>query len=209
NARLPLYDVHWTPAIVLEKPAGKKGEAWRVGLTDGRILPLSLDNATAQRKLALYDVVLVRVADGKGKTGARAELRARPLVQGMGVVVENGTGGFLAVTGGFWYRLGELNRARRGVGRPGAAIKPLSYLGALRNGLQPNTLVRDEPITLPPLGSGRAREQDYWTPKNYDGGYGGIFTFPPGPQKIPQLPSPPLLPRGLHSTPRARREPPL
>ena len=36
NARLPLYDVHWTPAVVLEKPGGKKGEAWRVGLADGR-----------------------------------------------------------------------------------------------------------------------------------------------------------------------------
>src|SRR5207253_1574102 len=32
NARLPLYDVHWTPAIVLEKPSGKGG-TWRVGLT--------------------------------------------------------------------------------------------------------------------------------------------------------------------------------
>src|SRR5262249_32699994 len=30
TARLPLYDVHWTPAIVLEKPTGKKGETWRV-----------------------------------------------------------------------------------------------------------------------------------------------------------------------------------
>src|SRR5207248_7792263 len=56
SARLPLYDVHWTPAIVLEKPAGKKGEAWRVGLPDGRVLPLSIDNTAAQRKLALYDV---------------------------------------------------------------------------------------------------------------------------------------------------------
>ena len=101
NARLPLYDVHWTTAIVLEKPAGKKGEAWRVGLTDGRILPLSLDNATAQRKLALYDVVLVRVTDGKGKTAARAELRVRPLVQGTVVVLENRTGRILAMTGGF------------------------------------------------------------------------------------------------------------
>ena len=55
TARLPLYDVHWTPAIVLEKPTGKKGETWRVGLADGRILPLSVDNATAQRKLTLYD----------------------------------------------------------------------------------------------------------------------------------------------------------
>ena len=67
SARRPLYDVHWTPAIVLERPGGKKGEAWRVGLSDGRILPLSIDNATAQRKLAVYDVVLVRVTDAKGK----------------------------------------------------------------------------------------------------------------------------------------------
>ena len=160
SARLPLYDVHWTPAIVLEKPAGKKGEAWRVGLPDGRVLPLSIDNTAAQRKLALYDVVLVRVADGKGKTAGRAELRVRPLVQGMVAVLENRTGRILAMTGGFSYPLSQLNRATQAVRQPGSAIKPLSYLGALRNGLQPNTLVSDEPITLPPLGNGRVREQD-------------------------------------------------
>src|ERR1700704_25318 len=47
NARLPLYDVHWTSAVVVEKPSGKKGESWKVGLVDGRILPLSIDNAVA------------------------------------------------------------------------------------------------------------------------------------------------------------------
>jgi penicillin-binding protein 1A len=86
NARLPLYDVHWTPAVVVEKPVGKKGEAWRVGLADGRIVPLAVDNATAQRKLALYDVVLVRIGESKGKAGTRAELRVRPVVQGSVVV---------------------------------------------------------------------------------------------------------------------------
>ena len=35
----------------------------------------------------------------------------------------------------------------------------------------------DEPITLPPIGSGRFREADYWTPKNYDGGGGGTLTL--------------------------------
>ena len=36
--RLPLYDVHWTAAVVLTKGAGKKGdEAIRVGLPDGRV----------------------------------------------------------------------------------------------------------------------------------------------------------------------------
>src|SRR5262249_40307207 len=177
TARRRLCAVHGTRALVVEKRAGRKGEAWRVGLTDGRILPLSLDNAAAQRKLALYDVVLVRVADGKGKTAGRAELRVRPLVQGMVVVLENRTGRILAMTGGFSYPLSQLKRAPQAVPQPGPPINPLSYLGALRSGLQPNTLVSDEPITLPPLGSGRAREQDYWTPKNYDGGYGGITTL--------------------------------
>ncbi len=203
SARLPLYDVHWTPAIVLEKPAGKKGEAWRVGLADGRVLPLSIDNATAQRKLALYDVVLVRVADGKGKTAARAELRVRPLVQGMVVVLENRTGRILAMTGGFSYPLSQLNRATQAVRQPGSAIKPLSYLGALRNGLQPNTLVSDEPITLPPLGGGRVREQDYWTPKNYDGGYGGILTLRRALENSRNLATVHLLDGGIESNPEA------
>jgi penicillin-binding protein 1A len=203
SARLPLYDVHWTPAIVLEKPAGKKGEAWRVGLADGRVLPLSIDNATAQRKLALYDVVLVRVADGKGKTAARAELRVRPLVQGMVVVLENRTGRILAMTGGFSYPLSQLNRATQAVRQPGSAIKPLSYLGALRNGLQPNTLVSDEPITLPPLGGGRVREQDYWTPKNYDGGYSGILTLRRALENSRNLATVHLLDGGIESNPEA------
>ena len=33
-------------------------------------------------------------------------------------------------------------------------MKPLTYLTALQHGLQPNTLVPNEPITLPPIGSG-------------------------------------------------------
>src|SRR5262245_64328698 len=88
----------------------------------------------------------------------------------MVVALENRTGRILAMTGGFSYPLSQLNRATQAVRQPGSAIKPLSYLGALRNGLQPNTLLSDEPITLPPLGGGRARDRDYWTPKNYDGG---------------------------------------
>src|SRR5262249_12516561 len=149
NARLPLYDVHWTPAIVVEKPAGKKGEAWRVGLTDGRTLPLSLDNAAAQRKLALFDVVLARVTGGKSESGA---LRVRGRGQGRVVARETRPGRLRAMTGGFSYPLSQLNGATQAVRQRGSAIKPLSYLGALRNGLQPNTLVSDEPITLPPLG---------------------------------------------------------
>ena len=65
------------------------------------------------------------------------------------------------MSGGFSYPLSQLNRVSQAMRQPGSAIKPLSYLAALGKGLQPNTLVEDEPITLPPIGGGR----DYWTPK--------------------------------------------
>jgi penicillin-binding protein 1A len=213
NARLPLYDVHWTPAVIVEKPGGKadkagskKGETWRVGLTDGRVLPVSIDNGAAQRKLALYDVIFVRITEGKGdgksKSAARAELRVRPIVQGTAVVLENKTGRILAMTGGFSYPMSQLNRAMQAQRQPGSAIKPLSYLGALRS-LQPNTLVSDGSITLPPIGGGRGREQDYWSPKNYDGGGGGTLTLRRALENSRNLATVHLLDGGIEKKPQA------
>ena len=199
NARPPLYDVHWAPAVVVERPDGKKGEAWRVGLADGRILPLAVDNAAAQRKLALYDMVWVRV--GEGKSNARAELRVRPIVQGAVVVLENKTGRILAMTGGFSYPLSQLNRTTQAVRQPGSAIKPLSYLAALGGGLQPNTLIMDEPITLPALGGGRTR--DYWRPKNYDGGSRGTLTLRQALENSRNLATVHLLDGGIEKKPEA------
>ncbi len=202
NAWLPLYDVHWTPAVVIEKPAGRRGEIWRVGLSDGRTLPLSIDSGSVQRKLGLYDVVFVRVNGGKSGTAARAELRVRPVVQGAVVVLENKTGRILAMSGGFSYPLSQLNRATQAQRQPGSAIKPLSYLAALGKGLQPNTLVMDEAITLPPPGGGR-REQDYWTPKNYDGGGGGTLTLRKALENSRNLATVRLLDGGIEKKPEA------
>ena len=95
----------------------------------------------------------------------------RPVVQGTVVALENKTGRILAMAGGFSYPLSQLNRATQAVRQPGSTIKPLSYLAALGKGLQPNTLIADNPITLPPIGGRRSREQN-WTPKNYDGSSG-------------------------------------
>jgi membrane carboxypeptidase/penicillin-binding protein len=203
NARLPLYDVHWTPAVLVGKMGGKKGEAWRVGLADGRILPLLVENAKARRMLALYDVVLVRIIDTKGKTAARADLRVRPVVQGTVVVLENKTGRILAMTGGFSYPLSQLNRATQAVRQPGSAIKPLTYLAALGKGLQPNTLINDDSITLPPIGRGRARDKDYWSPKNYDGRGGGRLTLRQALENSHNLATVHLLDGGIESEPEA------
>ena len=173
NARLPLYDVHWVPAVVIETRSGKR-DALQVGLADGRTLPLAGASAAIARTIKLHDVVLVRLSESKGKSAGRAELRVRPEVQGTAVVLDNKTGRILAMAGGFSYPLSQLNRATQAQRQPGSAIKPLSYLAGLENGLQPNTLIRDEPITFPPIGGGRG---EGWSPKNYEGGGSGIVTL--------------------------------
>ncbi|HTH34593.1 MAG TPA: transglycosylase domain-containing protein [Xanthobacteraceae bacterium] len=216
--RLPLYDVHWTPAVILQKGDGKNDSgAIRVGMPDGRIAPLTGITWDARRGLGLYDVIYVKLVesrtaaagrandaranDPKAKgaklkpapvavsAGVTAQLRVRPKVQGAALVLQNKTGRILAMAGGFSYPLSQLNRTWQSQRQPGSAIKPITYLTALQSGLQPNTLVPNDPITLPPIGAGAIstgimrdygssdREQDYWSPRNADYAEGGVFTM--------------------------------
>jgi penicillin-binding protein 1A len=221
--RLPLYDVHWTPAVVVQK-GGKNGvDGIRVGLPDGRILPLTTWSAQIRRNLSLYDVVYVSVIEGKANNrgkgkgaapNARAELRVRPNVQGAALVLENKTGRILAMAGGFSYPLSQLNRTAQTQRQPGSAIKPITYLTALEKGLQPNTLVPDDPITLPPVGTGRAgadsvakeyngsaREEDFWSPRNADYVSGGLYTLRRGLENSVNVVTAHLLDGGIEADP--------
>ena len=179
TVRLPLYDVHWEPAVVLENGRTKRGDVLNVGLADGRVMALNPWSAAIRRTLQVNDVVYVRVREPAGKQAGRAELRIRPTVQGSALVLENKTGRILAMTGGFSYPESQLNRAVQSVRQPGSTLKPITYLAALRNGLQPNTLVMDSPIVLPPIGGDAryARPKDYWAPRNSGGGAGGAVTL--------------------------------
>ena len=190
--------MHWTPAVVLDK-GGKRGDGViHVGLPDGRIVPLTTYTYAIRRALNLYDVVYVDVIDGRAPPAnsrarsrpapAHAEIRVRPTVQGAVLVLDNKTGRILAMVGGFSYPLSQLNRTWQTERQPGSAIKPITYLTALQKGLQPNTLVLNQPITLPPIGNRQGgtpqiaydnsgQEKDYWTPRNADGSSSGVYTM--------------------------------
>ena len=228
KVHLPLYDVHWERAVILR--SGKRGdEALRVGLTDGRILPLTTRGLVTRRSLNAYDVVYVRVIEGKGDeagssddrtraraTVAQAQLRVQPRVQGAALVLENKTGRILAMSGSFSYRLSQLNRTSQTQRQPGSAIKPVTYLTALQKGLQPNTLIPDEPFTLPPIASPGigsyeggnsarklvdAREEDYWTPRNYGHTTGGLYTLRRGLENSVNIVTAHLLDGGIEADP--------
>jgi penicillin-binding protein 1A len=231
--RLPLYDVHWEPAVILDK-GGKNGDGVvHVGLRDGRVLQVNAWNWQIKRSLNVYDVVYVRVTAAKpvakppasGRNapgqaaapagGGQAELRVRPTVQGAALVLENKTGRILAMAGSFSYALSQLNRSAQTARQPGSAIKPLTYLTALQAGLQPNTLVPDDPITLPPIGPSRnygrdiiirdygsnVREEDFWTPRNADYGSGGALTLRRGLENSVNIVTAHLLDGGISPDP--------
>jgi membrane carboxypeptidase/penicillin-binding protein len=199
-ARPPLYDVHWTTAVVLGTGTDRNDRGGlRVGLPDGRVVPLS---SSVRRGIKLYDVVFVKLTEARNKQAARVELRVRPVVQGAAIILDNKTGGILAMAGGFSYPLSQLNRTTQSQRQPGSSLKPFTYLAALRQGLQPNTLVRDQQITLPPIGgSYNARDRDYWTPKNADGDGGGITTLRRGLENSKNLVTANLLDGGIDSDP--------
>ena len=128
-------------------------------------LPLSTFGGRTRARIGLYDVVYVKVIESTirdqaepaaTQSGTRVELRVRPTVQGIAVVLENKTGRVLAMAGGFSYPLSQLNRVTQARRQPGSSFKPMTYLAALNSGLQPNTLVDDAPITYPPIGGATA-----------------------------------------------------
>lgn len=196
SARLPLYDVHWPAAIVLPHA---HGEALHVGLADGRILPLTTAGATARGALQPYDVVYVALS-GK-KRPRTAALRVRPQVQGATIVIDNRTGRILAMAGGFSYPLSQLNRATEVMRQPGSALKPITYLAALKAGLRPDSLVRDEPITLPPPDEAR-RKDAYWTPRNDSGDAWGEITLRRALENSRNLATAHLLDGGIAKNPK-------
>ena len=237
GVHLPLYDVHWTPAVVVDNGGKKNAGAIRVGLPDGRIVPLTTYTWSIRRNLSLYDVIYVNVIEPKispkvePKAGARpaaakttakpkpaptarAEIRVRPTVQGAALVLDNKTGRILAMAGGFSYPLSQLNRTWQTERQPGSAIKPVTYLTALQKGLQPNTLILNDPITLPPVGSGANgedvvalgsdRDEDYyWSPRNYGDQIGGVYTLRRGLEHSVNVVTAHLLDGAIDPTPEA------
>lgn len=181
KARTKLFDVQWPLAVVVQpakrtvydkttKRSYVTSGAVKVGLEDGRILTLSASSAALAR-LKLYDLIFVEVVGNDDN--ARANLRVPPTVQGSAIVIENKTGKVLAMSGGFSYGQSQLNRATQTARQTGSTLKPFIYLSALNLGYQPNTLIPNAPISLPPINRGGR----WWSPKNYDRDTGGMVTI--------------------------------
>lgn len=97
----------------------------------------------------------------------------REQINGALLSMDAQTGAVLAMVGGKDFKKTQFNLATQGRMQPGSAFKPIVYSTAMKAGLiQPNTIIVDEPISLP----GISREER-WEPENFDKTYMGPITI--------------------------------
>lgn len=90
-----------------------------------------------------------------------------------GILVMNyNTGQIFAMAGGKNYDTSKFNRVIHAKRQPGSAIKALVYLAALENGVEPNTIFTDEPVSVY-----QGPNLPLWTPRNYERNFLGDITM--------------------------------
>jgi len=82
------------------------------------------------------------------------------------VVVLDVDGAVRAMVGGRDYGVSQFNRAAQALRQPGSAFKPFVYLAGLEQGLTPEDLIEDGPISI-----------DGWHPRNFSNTYEGYVTL--------------------------------
>ncbi len=104
------------------------------------------------------------------------ELTSTPYLQGALMVMDNATGGILALVGGRDYRQSKYNRATLGQRQIGSTVKPFVYAAAVASGFLPGSFIDDAPLR-----SGEIEGSDPgWNPQNSDGKFIGQQTLMTG-----------------------------
>jgi len=128
----------------------------------------------APEKLALRRGSVVRlVAVTRGKT-TEWTLAQWPQAEAAFVALDPATGRVRALVGGFDFSRQQFNRVNSAARQPGSSFKPFLYSAAIENGVMPETLVEDAPLTAPDGGT------PSWNPHNSDGSFDGDITLREG-----------------------------
>ncbi len=125
---------------------------------------------------AQYDQIY-RAYQRRG-SDAEAELLPAPeYLQGSVVVMDNATGGLLALVGGRDFQHSEFDRALLSKRPPGTAFKPLVYAAAFEKGLFPGTIVQDTVIdNRQVMIGGTTGILGEWGPESVDNKYEGAIS---------------------------------
>lgn len=106
-----------------------------------------------------------------GAAGIAARHPGESAPQGALVAIDTGSGRIQAMIGGVDFTENQFNRAIQANRQPGSAFKPLLYATALEQGVAPDAVFQDAPITLY-SGAGKP-----WQPHNFGNEYRGTLNL--------------------------------
>lgn len=102
---------------------------------------------------------------------------SKGISNGAAVIVDPNLGQVLAMVGSRGYFSdktdGNFNVVTQGLRQPGSAIKPVTYLTAIKRGWTASSLIMDTPVTFPSTSLG---QKDY-SPQNYNGKFNGPMSL--------------------------------
>ncbi|RYD75012.1 MAG: hypothetical protein EOP84_18965, partial [Verrucomicrobiaceae bacterium] len=133
----------------------------------------------SHQKYAEYDQMFrgFRRKQASGEEDGNAAPPTPEYLQGSAVVLENSTGGILALVGGRDISHSEYNRAISARRPPGTAFKPLVYAAAFEKGSFPGTLVQDAVIdNRQVMIGGTTGILGEWGPERVDNRYEGAIS---------------------------------
>jgi penicillin-binding protein 1A len=161
-------------ALVVQGEKKGQGPVVRFGDNWGYMPPASASH-DSQERLASFqpgDVVRVRLGSHDRQKRWTVIPQIAPMVQGALVSMELESGKVRVMMGGKDFNDSSFNRAVQAHRQPGSAFKPIVYAAAVEKGYGPNSILVDEPLSLP---GGRHGEE--WSPQNYDHTFRGPITL--------------------------------
>jgi penicillin-binding protein 1A len=157
--------------VISQGDKRRPGVNFRLGEQGGMLEEKAADQRAAALMASLQpgDVVQVRLGNRDRRTGKwSGALVPAPMVQAAVVSMELKSGKVRVLLGGKDFGDSTFNRAVQARRQPGSAFKPIIYAAAIDRGYRPNSILLDEPISLPGGRRGQA-----WTPQNYDHTFSG------------------------------------
>ncbi len=162
---------------VLVKDVNQQGALLDLGTKTIRMDAASMSWALVSKKkkitdlISVGDIILVNLT--KVKSEIKASLEQIPLINGAIIALDVKTGGVLAMTGGYDFKLSPFNRAVQAKRQIGSTIKPFIYSLAMDMDLvTPASIITDAPKAFLDT-----ETNEFWRPRNHTNKFLGDITL--------------------------------
>ena len=175
------------PAMVLDaEPKAVKVETAtgeEITITgEGLNLAKAALSPNAKDGIRLRPGAVIRILQGDKGGWAISQV---PQVAAAFVAIDDVTGAYHALVGGFDFNLQKFNHVTQAWRQPGSSIKPFIYSSALEKGFSPATVINDAPLHM----TGAETGNEDWSPQNDDGIFDGPITMRTALAKSKNVPS--------------------